>query len=86
MFIKLLILSIALILTAMVFLGIRILLKREGRFPDTHVGHNSEMRKRGISCAKSTDTGCTPAGDYKGCAACGAVYGNEDSQDNDIKA
>jgi len=79
MFLKLLILSIALILTAMIFLGIRMLLKRNGSFPDTHVGHNREMRKRGITCAKSTNIGCTPAGDYKGCAACGGIYGDEDS-------
>lgn len=74
MFIKLLILSITLILTAIIFLGIRILLKRNGRFPDTHVGHNREMRKRGITCARSTNTGCTPAGDFKGCSACGSSY------------
>ncbi|HPA86723.1 MAG TPA: hypothetical protein PK106_02950 [Bacteroidales bacterium] len=78
MFLKLLILSIALILPAIIFLGIRILLKRNGSFPDTHVGHNREMRKRGITCAKSTNIGCTPAGNYNGCAACGVIHGGEE--------
>ena len=39
-------------------LGIKMLFKKGGKFPDTHVGSNAEMRKRGITCAKRTDIGC----------------------------
>jgi hypothetical protein len=71
MFIKLIIISLVLVALAMAFLGIRILLKSNGRFPDTHVGHNREMQKRGIKCARETDTGCVPSDITGGCMTCG---------------
>jgi hypothetical protein len=71
MFVKLIILSLALVGVAIAFLGIRILLKSNGRFPDTHVGHNREMQKRGIKCAQETDTGCVPSDITGGCMTCG---------------
>ena len=49
------------ILLAVVILGIGILgmafnmVFRKKRFPETHVGHNKEMSKRGIVCAKTMD-------------------------------
>jgi len=69
MFLKLLFISLILILISLAGLGIRILIKRNGRFPDTHVGSNAEMRKRGITCAKQTDIGCNP-GNGTGACAC----------------
>ncbi len=60
MLLKLLIISAILIGLSLAGMAITILLKPKGRFPDTHVGHNKEMRKRGISCARNTDTGCSP--------------------------
>lgn len=71
MFVKLIILSLGLVAVAIAFLGIRILLKSNGRFPDTHVGHNREMQKRGIKCAQETDTGCAPSDVTGGCMTCG---------------
>lgn len=71
MFLKLLIISGSILALALVLLGIRILLKPDGRFPETHVGRNKEMRKRGISCARSTDTGCNPVDSIDGCPTCG---------------
>lgn|GEM_PF-150179 len=71
MLIKLIILSLLLVAIAIVFLGIRILLKSNGKFPDTHVGHNREMQKRGIKCAQETDTGCVPSEITGGCMTCG---------------
>jgi hypothetical protein len=70
MFVKLLILSVLfLILTAIGF-GIRILFKTNGKFPDTHVSHNPEMAKRGITCAQQTDIGCNSSDDFPGCSSC----------------
>jgi hypothetical protein len=69
MFLKLLILTGLLVSITLLGLGIRLLLKRGGGFPETHVGHNPEMKKRGLGCAKLTDTGCTPAFS-EGCEAC----------------
>ena len=70
MFLKLLILSAILLSCAALGFGIRILLKSHGRFPETHISRNPEMRKRGISCAQQTDTGCHSTEGYRGCVAC----------------
>jgi hypothetical protein len=70
MFIKLLILSLLLLSVAAVGFGIRMLLTARGRFPETHVSKNPEMRKRGITCAQETDTGCHPMDGYAGCSSC----------------
>jgi hypothetical protein len=70
MFLKVLILSAITLLLAAAGIGIKMLLKANGRFPETHVGKNPEMRKRGITCARHTDVGCIPSDDYPGCATC----------------
>jgi hypothetical protein len=72
MFLKLLIISGLFLAVAFAGLGIRILLKPKGKFPETHVSRNEEMRKRGITCAQQTDIGCTPSDDFPGCSTCGA--------------
>jgi len=71
MFLKLFLLSGIVMLMAMAGLAITMLIRKNGRFPDTHVGHNREMRKRGIKCAKLTDTGCNPTYDTAMCESCG---------------
>ncbi len=70
MFLKLLILSLAIIAIAAIGLGIRILILSGGKFPDTHISHNKEMRKRGITCAQHNDVGCNPTEDFPGCGSC----------------
>jgi hypothetical protein len=69
MLLKLLIISAILVGLSLAGLAISILIKPKGQFPETHVGHNREMRKRGITCARSTDTGCSPV-DTAGCCGC----------------
>jgi hypothetical protein len=71
MFLKLLIISLFFLVIAFAGLGIRIFVKSHGRFPETHVGRNKEMRKRGITCAQHTDIGCNPSDDFSGCSTCG---------------
>lgn len=71
MFFKLLIISFLLLAISGIFFGIRMLLKKNGRFPETHVGRNREMQKRGISCAQDTNIGCTPSDDLVSCSTCG---------------
>ncbi len=39
----------------MALFSVKILLKKNGRFPNTHVGHSAAMRKRGITCVQSMD-------------------------------
>ena len=70
MFVKLLLISAVFLVLAFTLLGIRMLLKPGSRFPETHVGHNKEMRKRGIKCAQSTDIGCNPGNRIQGCESC----------------
>lgn len=70
MFLKLLILTTGLVLVAVAALGIRMLLIKGARFPETHISRNKEMRKRGITCAQSIDVGCHPSDDFPGCASC----------------
>lgn len=72
MFLKLLIISALLLLASFALFGIRILLKENGQFPETHVGRNKEMKKRGIECAQKTDIGCVPSKDFDYCLTCGA--------------
>jgi hypothetical protein len=50
-----LLLTIALIALALAGLGITILIKRGGRFPNTHVGGNKYLRNQGIACAQTQD-------------------------------
>ena len=71
MFIQLFLISIILVAIALVGLAVKILFTRKGRFPETHIGRNKEMAKRGIKCAQSIDVGCHPTDDFPGCSSCG---------------
>lgn len=43
---------ILLIALAVTLLGVKIFFVKGGRFPNTHIHSNPEMRKRGITCAQ----------------------------------
>ncbi len=73
MFIKLLLLTIALVTIALLGLAFKIIFIRGGRFPETHVGRNKEMARRGIKCAQSIDVGCHPTDDFPGCSSCSGI-------------
>lgn len=72
MLIKLIILSVVLVGVAITGLAISMLLRKDGRFPETHISRNKEMRKRGITCAQKTDLGCNPVDGGGCCAGCSA--------------
>ena len=46
---------VILLLAAVALLSANILLKKNGKFPNIHVGSNPAMRKRGIGCVESQD-------------------------------
>jgi hypothetical protein len=73
MFLQILIISAILLVVSFAGLGIRLLLKPGGRFPETHISRNKEMQKRGITCAQKTDIGCLLSESMEGCATCGKV-------------
>ncbi len=53
--IKVLLLSVVLVAIVFVLMAIRILIQKNGKFPNLHIGSNKEMQKRGISCATTQD-------------------------------
>jgi rRNA maturation endonuclease Nob1 len=59
--------SVVLVLIAVSILGFKLLFIKDGKFPETEIGHNKEMRKRGIYCAKTMDVI-----ERKACASCGS--------------
>lgn len=52
---KVIILSIVLLAIALVGLAIQILVKRGGKFPNTHVGSNKYLRSKGVTCIQTYD-------------------------------
>jgi hypothetical protein len=62
--IKLIALVAGLLALALAGLGLNILFRKNGKFPETHVGHNREMRKRGVSCASCEEKGGCQTNSY----------------------
>ena len=52
---KLLILTLVLLLVAVALLGVKVFFVKGGRFPNTHIHGNPEMKKRGIHCARDDE-------------------------------
>ena len=52
---KTLLFTTLIIAISIALLSITIIIKKNGRFPNTHVGGNKAMRKRGIKCVQSQD-------------------------------
>lgn len=53
--VKLLSLTILIIAICIILMAITVIIKKNGRFPNIHVGSNKEMRKRGIKCVEAQD-------------------------------
>lgn len=47
--------SVLIVAICTALLAIGMLLKKNGKFPNTHVGGNKAMRERGIGCVQSQD-------------------------------
>jgi len=58
------------VLIAVAFMGLAVGVMVKGKFPDTHVGHNADMNKLGITCAKYDDAYCQGRSDSGGCQGC----------------
>lgn len=52
---KIFIIAAVLLGIALIGLGINLLVKKNGRFPEIHIGRNQAMKERGIHCANTTD-------------------------------
>jgi hypothetical protein len=64
---------IAAILIAVSVAGIAVGILIKGKFPDTHVGHNPDMKKLGITCAKNDAAYCQGRSDSDACRGCGCA-------------
>jgi len=47
--------SIGLIALCVFLLSFNIIFRKDGKFPDKEIGHNKEMRKLGLKCAKAEE-------------------------------
>lgn len=47
--------SVIIIAACVALLAIKIIVKKNGRFPNTHVGGNKYLAKKGIGCVQSQD-------------------------------
>lgn len=55
MILKLIFISVILIALAFVGFGVQVFFSKKKKFPDTKIGHNSEMKKRKIYCPQTAD-------------------------------
>jgi hypothetical protein len=54
-FLLILLMAVVLVALAIAAFAIRLLVKKGGRFPNTHVSGNKYLRNQGISCAQTYD-------------------------------
>lgn len=47
--------SVLIVAICIALLAVKILFRKGGKFPDTHIGGNKAMRERGITCVQSQD-------------------------------
>jgi hypothetical protein len=52
---KIILIAIVLMTFVVVALATQILLKKGGKFPNSHIGGNKHMKERGISCVQTYD-------------------------------
>ena len=52
---KTLLFTLLIISICFTLLTVKVIIKKNGRFPNTHVSGNKGLRKRGIKCAQSQD-------------------------------
>ena len=52
---KVIMLAIVLMALVVIGLAIKTLLKKGGKFPDTHIGSNRYMKDHGVTCAQTFD-------------------------------
>lgn len=52
---KIVLITIAIVSIAILGLSIRIVLIKDGKFPETHISRNKQMKGKGIQCVKTMD-------------------------------
>ncbi|MGQ8335884.1 hypothetical protein ACUNWD_04985 [Sunxiuqinia sp. A32] len=54
-FFKLFLVVVALVALALFGLATRVVFKKNGKFPNLHIGSNKHLRQKGITCAQTFD-------------------------------
>ncbi len=62
---KTILIAIAIIAVALVLLGLKMLLLKDGKFPNTHVSGNPKMKECGVGCAQSQDRNSRKVNKYE---------------------
>jgi len=62
---------IATLLVAIATAGLAVGVIVRGKFPNRHIGHNPELKKRGITCAKNDSAYCQGRPELDACKGCG---------------
>lgn len=52
---KVFLLSVAIMALVLVGLALQIIMKKGGKFPNTHIGSNKYMKENGVTCAQTYD-------------------------------
>ena len=52
---EVLVLSVIILFICLTLLCVKIIVKKNGKFPHTHIGGNSALQKKGIKCAQAQD-------------------------------
>lgn len=47
--------SVLIVAICLALLAVKLLFRKDGKFPDTHISGNKAMRDRGITCVQSQD-------------------------------
>ena len=79
MFLKLLLLSVAIITLSLIGLAISMLIKKGGKFPSSSVGKNKAMRERGITCVKHDELKCYREAKERSLCGCESVVRRHDT-------
>ena len=61
---------IVVVLVAISVVGLAVGVLVKGKFPDTHVGRNADMKKMGVTCAKNDSAYCQGRSESDACRGC----------------
>ncbi len=66
------VLGTAIVMMSLIFAGLslNIIFKKNGKFPETSIGRNKNLRKRGITCAKHDEIVCQGKTERGGSCCC----------------
>ena len=68
--VKLIVIVACILFIALLGMAVKVIFHKSHKFPETSAGHNKEMRKKGISCARHDEIKCWSKKQNNGCSTC----------------